>query len=106
MSRHLETLLGISAFLGMALVVLLISGVATDDKVRDLAISTCERGNVIRAYLRVDAGQNARRPLERAQRATHILPLLDCSATVDSGRPVLMNNLDAQRFLIKTRSQK
>ena len=55
---------------------------------KTLALGSCTRGNVVRAYLIVDAGNNKSHPRDRAARARRLFPILNCEQTVSLGTPV------------------
>lgn len=58
------------------------------DDLRSANVASCNRGNDVRAYLIIDAGQNARQPAQRQQRAKDLFPLQDCEAVARDGKPV------------------
>jgi len=66
---------------------------------RDIQLGACERGNLVRAYLVVDAASSGHDVLRRTVRATALFPILDCDRTVSTGHPVPVSDATRLRVL-------
>lgn len=70
-----------------------------EDQLRGSNLVACERGNIVRAYLIIDAGRNARQPVARQESAVDLFPIVDCSAIEDTGRPVGLPRAQADAYI-------
>ena len=93
-------------YLGLGLVctlaIVLSFRVATDgakERLRTVTEQSCDRGNVVRAYLIVDAGQNRRAPVRRQRAALRLLPILNCSPLGNGKPPVPMARAEADAYI-------
>ena len=85
---RLKGMVGVGAATALAIMVAVTAAarLSSDDSarlVRRTQVAACERGNVVRAYLTVNAHGRARQ-----DRAVQLFPILDCLATTAAGKPV------------------
>ena len=59
----------------------------------------CQRGNLVRGYLRQDARRNAKDPEIRGALADKLFPILDCRLTVSTGENVPLRPFQQAAYL-------
>lgn len=72
---------------------------------RSIQVDACERGNVVRAWIRVDVAFSQNANAARVRRATALFPLLACHATVDEHHPVPLTQSQTLAYLSRIRAK-
>lgn len=70
-----------------------------DQALRQATLSSCSAISNLKAWLIIDAGQNARQPQVRQQRALKALPIRNCPVTVEEGKTVFLSTSEQNLYL-------